>query len=127
LALDLSRLDKKTILGEEIEHEDAANQTWIFEFLAGEGEAIIKTKGHKLYIGFEGPPEEEKHLIAVPRKHAKIWVLDQNHAPDYKFRLKGTDFVIDFPESDLKPGTHAQLGASSFDASNQLWSATLVK
>ena len=38
-----------------------------------------------------------------------------------RFRLKDTQFLIEFPENDLIPGTHAQLGVSLLEAPNQTW------
>jgi hypothetical protein len=97
-----------------------------------------------LYIGFDGPAEEGQKLIAVHRPHAKVWVIEREHAPDYKyghyvlslclllssisfdrFRLNGSHFVIELPEHNLKPGAHAQLGVPFFAAPNQIWVVTL--
>ena len=98
-----------------------------------------------MYIGFDGPAKVEQKLIAVHRDHAKVWVLEREHAaPDYKyghyvlilypllssisidrFGLKGTDFVIEFPEHNLHPGTHAQLGVPFLVAPHQIWVVTL--
>ena len=92
-----------------------------------------------MYIGFAGPAQAGRELIAVTRPHAKVWVIEPFDG-DYKyghyvlslypllslisfdrFRLKGTQFLIEFPEHNLHAGTHAELGVPFFDARNQIW------
>ena len=103
---------------------------------------LIKSQENDgLYIGFDGPAEDKQKLKAVHRDHAKVWVLEHDHA-DYKyghhvlslypllisfdrFKLKDTHFLIELPEHNLQPGTHAQLGVPFLAAPNQIWKVTL--
>jgi len=120
LALDLSSSKNHDILGE---HRHSVNsQTWIPEFLLGGSGALIKSKQEgQLYIGFDGDAVEGKELIGVPRSRAKVWDLSQSLGPDHLFKLEGTHFVMEFPEHNLHPGTHAQLGVLFLGAHNQIW------
>ena len=95
-------------------------------------------------MDFDGPAEEGRQLILVPRPRAQVWVFEVHPAPGHKYghyvltlypllslisfdrvRLKGTEFLIEFPEDNLHEGTHAQLGVQFLEAPNQLWKITL--
>ena len=90
-----------------------------------------------MYLGFNGPALNGVKLKAVPHHQAKVWIIEP-YAQHYKcahyvlslcsllisfnrFRLKGTQFLIEFPEHNLHAGTHAELGVPFFDARNQIW------
>ena len=96
-----------------------------------------------MHIGFDGPAEEGRHLILVPRPRAQVWIIEPHHG-DYKyshsvlnlypllsfisfhrFRLKDTQFLIEFPEDNLHEGAHAQLGVQFLAAPNQIWKVIL--
>jgi len=126
LAIYLSEEDNRSLIGEYVEPVD--RQTWIPVIVpsAGADGVFIKSKETGEYIGFEGDPKVGVKVIAGDRSIAKLWVIQVKPSdPDYKIKLHhDPSYVIEFPMTNLQPGTHARLARDQHQEDghlNQVW------
>ncbi|KAF8261324.1 hypothetical protein EI94DRAFT_1810470 [Lactarius quietus] len=123
LALQLSADDQKSIIGERVFPFPLEAQIWTIERV-DDGFLII-SKANGKYIGTEFSPLEGVKLVVVDRGDAKVWNIRRDSPPNFMIGLREFPFVIEFPISNLKPGTKAQLGPA-FPEDNRLWILTQV-
>jgi hypothetical protein len=104
---------------------------------------LIKSQATGLYIGFKGIPILGAKLIVGSREDAWAWDIIPENTPEYKYddtvlssypllssisfdriKLLHHAFVIEFPLTNLKPGTYAQLGLDFPTTTNKIWTLT---
>lgn len=121
LALHLSTKEQTSVIGEDV--QPVIRQSWIVEY-QDKGGALIKSQATGLYIGFKGIPILGAKLIVGSREDAWAWDIIPENTPEYKIKLLHHAFVIEFPLTNLKPGTYAQLGLDFPTTTNKIWTLT---
>ncbi|KAF8261318.1 hypothetical protein EI94DRAFT_813201 [Lactarius quietus] len=131
LALQISADDQESIIGEVV--KDLTTQQWTPERV--DGGYLFRSKENGKYIGINStefePPMAGTKLILVDKGDAKVWTIQPDMPPNYRYDvpvlssylrlssisfdrigLRGfpVPFLIEFPLSNLNPGTYAQLG-----------------
>jgi hypothetical protein len=112
--------DNKSVVGHYV--DDVNREKWVKESLDNGG-VYIRSEENGLRIGFSGEPAEGAKIIVGDSTISKVWDLElAPDAPDYKVRLRGTHWVIEFDRNNIHPGMQARLAKEKFPEDiSQVW------